>query len=49
MKARALLIGFVVILFWLAPSPNQSQARMPQRGVKTVTLSMPTTQPDQAK
>ena len=53
MKARAFLIGFVVILFWMAPNPNQSQARMAQRGVNKVATSMaiaaPTTQPDQAK
>jgi hypothetical protein len=47
MKARAFLIGFVVILFWLAPSPNQSQARMPHRDLAR-TIS-PTTQPDLAK
>ena len=47
MKARALMIGFVVILFWLAPSPSQSQARMPHRDQARV--NSPTTQPDANK
>ena len=53
MKARAFLIGFVVILFWMAPSPNQTQARMAQRNVNKslsmTTATAPTTQPDHAK
>ncbi len=47
MKTRALMIGFVVMLFWMAPSPSQSQARMPHRDLARTTT--PTTQPDQAK
>jgi hypothetical protein len=49
MQARAFVIGFVVILFWLAPSPTQSQARTPKRdAVKLITP--PTTLPvNQAK
>lgn len=26
MQARFILVGILVLLFWLAPSPNQSQA-----------------------
>jgi hypothetical protein len=45
MKTRAFLIGFVVLLFWMAPSPNQTQARMPKREAnKTVSIAA-TTQP----
>lgn len=45
MKTRAFLIGLVVVLFWLAPSPNQTQARMPKReATKTVSFAT-TTQP----
>lgn len=44
MMTRAFLIGLVVVLFWLAPSPNQTQARMPKRDVNKLVLA-PATQP----
>ena len=45
MKTRAFLIGFVVILFWLAPSPNQTQAPMPKREPTKMVSFAATTQP----
>jgi hypothetical protein len=45
MRARAFVIGFVVILFWLAPSPSHSQGRTPKRDAVKTMPTAPVTLP----